>query len=129
MLADDRRFLPLTLLAQVGVGLCLAAVVWLWQGGVAGASVVAGTFVAVIPNTFLAARLLGARNDARALLRSAWIGELGKLLLTVVLFGVVFAFLRPLSAAAVFAGFIAAQMAVLGSLLVGNKVRISPTES
>ena len=129
MLADDRRFLPLTLLAQVGVGLCLAAVVWLWQGGVAGASVVAGTFVAVIPNTFLAARLLGARNDARALMRSAWIGELGKLLLTVVLFGVVFAFLRPLSAAAVFAGFIAAQMAVLGSLLVGNKVRISPTES
>ncbi len=129
MLADDRRFLPLTLLAQVGVGLCLAAVVWLWQGGVAGASVVAGSFVAVIPNTFLAARLLGARNDARALLRSAWIGELGKLLLTVVLFGVVFAFLRPLSAAAVFAGFIAAQMAVLGSLLVGNKVRISPTES
>ena len=121
--------MPLTLLAQVGVGLCLAAVVWLWQGGVAGASVVAGTFVAVIPNTFLAARLLGARNDARALLRSAWIGELGKLLLTVVLFGVVFAFLRPLSAAAVFAGFIAAQMAVLGSLLVGNKVRISPTES
>jgi len=129
VLADDRRFLPLTLLAQVGVGLCLAAVVWLWQGGVAGASVVAGTFVAVIPNSFLAARLLGARNDARALLRSAWIGEFGKLLLTVVLFGVVFAFLRPLSAAAVFAGFIAAQMAVLGSLLVGNKVRISPTES
>ena len=129
MLADDRRFLPLTLLAQVGVGLCLAAVVWLWQGGVAATSVVAGTLVAVIPNTFLAARLLGARNDARALLRSAWIGEAGKLLLTVLLFGVVFAFLRPLSAAAVFTGFIAAQFVVMGSLLVGNKVRISPTET
>lgn len=129
MLADDRRFLPLTLLVQVGVGLCLAALVWLWQGGVAATSVVAGSLVAVIPNAFLAARLLGARNDARALLRSAWIGELGKLVLTVALFGVVFAFLRPLSAAAVFAGFIAAQLVVPGSLLIGNKVRISPTET
>ncbi len=121
--------MPLTLLAQVGVGICLAAVVWVLQGGVAATSVVAGTLVAVIPNTFLAARLLAARNDARALLRSAWIGELGKLLLTVVLFAVVFAVLRPLSAAAVFAGFMAAQFVVLGSLLVGNKVRISPTET
>ncbi len=129
MLADDRRFLPLTLLAQVGVGLCLAVLVWFWQGGVAATSVVAGTLVAVIPNTFLAARLLGARNEARALLRSAWIGEIGKLLLTVLLFGVVFALLRPLSAAAVFTGFIAAQFVVMGSLLVGNKVRISPTET
>lgn len=129
MLADDRRFVPLTLLAQVGVGLCLAALVWFWQGGVAATSLMAGTLVAVFPNTFLAARLIGARNDARALLRSAWIGELGKLFLTVMLFGVVFAFLRPLSAAAVFTGFIAAQFVILGSLLVGNKVRISPTET
>lgn len=121
--------MPLTLLAQVGVGLCLAALVWLWHGGVAATSAVAGTLVAVIPNTFLAARLLSARNDARALLRSAWIGAAGKLLLTVLLFGVVFAWLRPLSAPAVFAGFIAAQLVVMGSLLVGNKVRISPTEN
>ena len=129
MLADDRRFVPLTLLAQVGVGLCLAAVVWLWRGEVAAASVVAGALVAVIPNAFLAARLLSARNDARALLRSAWVGVLGKYALTVLLFAALFAFVRPLSGLAVLGGFIAVQFVVLGSLLVGNKVRISPTET
>ena len=129
MLADDRRFVPLTLLAQAGVGLCLAALVWLWQGEVAAASAMAGTLVAVIPNAFLAARLLSARNNARALLRSAWIGLFGKLALTVLLFGVLFAFVRPLSGAAVFGGYIAAQLVIPASLLVGNNVRISPTET
>ena len=129
MLADDRRFVPLTLLAQVGVGLCLAALVWLWQGGVAAASVVAGALVAVIPNAFLAARLLSARNDARALLRSAWIGVIGKYALTVLLFAVLFAFVRPLSGLAVLGGFIAVQFVVLGSLLTGNEVRPAPTET
>ena len=129
MLADDRRFVPLTLLAQVGVGLCLAAVVWLWRGEVAAASVVAGALVAVIPNAFLAARLLGARNDARALLRSAWIGVIGKYALTVLLFATLFAFVRPLSGLAVLGGFIAVQFVVLGSLLTGNEVRPAPTET
>lgn len=129
MLADDRRFVPLTLLAQVGVGLCLAAVVWLWRGEVAAASVVAGALVAVIPNAFLAARLLSARNDARALLRSAWIGVIGKYALTVLLFAVLFAFVRPLSGLAVLGGFIAVQFVVLGSLLTGNEVRPAPTET
>ncbi|WP_428100572.1 ATP synthase subunit I [Candidatus Rariloculus sp.] len=128
MLTDDRRVMPLTLLAQAGVGLCLAALVWPWLGEVAAASVAAGAMVAVIPNAFLAARLLSAANDARAILRSAWVGELGKLVLTALLFGAVFAFVRPLSVMAVFGGFIAAQLVVLGALLVGGEAGTSPTE-
>ena len=55
--------------------------------------------------------------DARALMRSAWLGEAGKLLLTALLFGVIFAWVRPLSVPGVFAGFIGAQGVLLGALL------------
>jgi ATP synthase protein I len=76
-----------------------------------------GGAAVVVPNAFLAARLLGASASARALLRAAWIGEIGKLLLTVTAFIVIFAFVRPISAPAVFAGFIAVQLVVFGALL------------
>ena len=54
------------------------------------------------------------------MLRAAWIGETGKLLLTVLAFGVIFGFVRPLAPPAVFAGFIAAQLVVFGALLIGD---------
>src|SRR5690606_37591724 len=78
--------------------------------------------VAVIPNGFLAARLLKPRADdsAAAIMRSAWIGEIGKLLLTALLFGVIFAMVRPISVLAVFGGFISAQLVIFGALLVGR---------
>ena len=50
----------------------------------------------------------------------AWVWEIGKVLLTVLLFGVIFGFVRPIQPLAVFAGFIAAQLVVFGGLLVGN---------
>jgi ATP synthase protein I len=122
VLTDDRHLVPLTLLAQVGLSLGLAALLGLWQGQVAAVSALLGGAIAVVPNAFLAARLLAPRAgaSARALLRAAWLGEIGKLLLTAVLFGAVFALIRPLSAGAVFGGFIAAQLVVLGVLLHGG---------
>ena len=54
------------------------------------------------------------------MMRAAWLGEIGKVLLTVLAFGVIFGFVRPISPLAVFAGFIAAQLVVFGALLVGN---------
>ena len=76
--------------------------------------------MAASANAFLAARLLRADNTARALLRSAWVGEIGKLLLTALLFGAIFASIRPLSAAAVFGGFISAQLVIFGAPLFGG---------
>ena len=89
---DDSRVVPLTLLGQTVVTLCVAAGAWLWQGQVAGVSALLGGATAVIPNGFLAARLLQWRagSSAASLLRSVWIGEIGKLLLTVALFAAIF---------------------------------------
>ncbi len=116
---DDKRVVPLTLLAQAASSLVSAAFVWLAFGQVAGASVLLGGAAAVVPNAFLAARLLapGAGASGRALMRSAWIGEIGKLALTALAFATIFAFVRPLAPPAVFAGFIAAQLTVFGALL------------
>jgi ATP synthase protein I len=54
------------------------------------------------------------------MMRSAWLGEAGKVVLTALLFGVIFGFVRPILPLAVFAGFIAAQLAVFGALLIGS---------
>lgn len=124
MPTDDRRTVPLTLLAQAGVSVGLAIMLWWAHGSVAAVSALLGGMAAVIPNAFLAARLLAPRtSDARGLLRSAWIGELGKLVLTVLLFAAIFGAVRPLEPLAVFGGFIAAQLVVLGALLLPRGTR------
>jgi ATP synthase protein I len=112
----------LTLLAQAGVAAALAALLGLWFGRVAGVSALLGGVAAVAPNAFLAARLIAPRrdDDAPAVLRSAQIGVIGKWMLTALLFGVIFATVRPISGLAVFGGFIAAQTVVLGALLFGG---------
>lgn len=124
MVIDVKHVVPLTLLAQVCVSLVVAVVLWVWMGEVAAVSAVLGGVAVVIPNGFLAARLLQPSRDesAGAMLRAAWVGEIGKLLLTVLLFGVIFGVVRPIEPLAVFAGLIAAQLVVLGALLVGGGV-------
>jgi ATP synthase protein I len=119
---DVKRVVPLTLLAQAGISGVVAAALWLRFGEVAAASALLGGATVVVPNAFLAARLLAPSVDqsARAMMRSAWVGEIGKLLLTGLLFGVIFGFVRPLSPPAVFGGFIAAQMVIFGALLLGG---------
>jgi ATP synthase protein I len=114
------RVVPLTLLAQAGVSTVLGAALWPSFGETVAASTLLGGAAAVVPNAFLAARLLAPNRPVDALMRAAWIGEIGKILLTVLAFGVIFGFVRPIAPAAVFAGFIPAQLAVLGGLLVGD---------
>jgi ATP synthase protein I len=112
---------PLTLLAQVGVTLGAGALSWFWQGQVAGMSALLGGMTAVVPNAFLAARLLqGTALSASGMMRSAWFGEIGKILLTALSFGVIFGFVRPLAPLAVFGGYIAAQAVIFGALLYGG---------
>ena len=119
---DVKNVVPLTLLAQAGVSLGLAALLWLKFGDVVAVSTLLGGAAAVVPNGFLAARVLRPNRDvtARAMMRAAWFGEIGKIVLTFVAFGVIFGFVRPISPPAVFAGFIAAQLVVFGALLMGS---------
>lgn len=116
------RAIGATLLVQAAVTVSLAAVLLIWLGQVAATSALLGGLTALVPNAFLAARLLraGMGEGGRALLRAAWLGEIGKLLLTVLLFAVIFARVRPLEPLAVFGGFIAAQLVVFGVLLLGG---------
>ena len=108
------------LVGQIGIGAVLATALWGLYGHVAGYSALLGSLTCVIPNAFLALRLVVPRQDpgAGALIRAAYIGELGKLALTVLMFSIVFAMVRPLSAAALFAGFIAAQLMTIAGLLL-----------
>ena len=119
---DDKHVVPLTLLVQLCVSVVIGLALWAWMGEVAAVSALLGGAAVVIPNGFLAARLLKPNRDvsARAMMRSAWIGEIGKLLLTALLFGVIFGVVRPIQPPAVFAGFIAAQLVVFGALLLGG---------
>jgi len=108
------------LMWQFVVGVVLAAGLWGIFGGVAGYSAMLGSLICVIPNGFLALRLIVPRRDpgAQALLRAAWIGETGKLALTVLFFTLVFTLVRPLSAAALFAGFIVTQLVAFSGFLM-----------
>lgn len=105
---------------QVGLGAVIAAVLWGLYGGVIGYSALIGSLIAAIPNGFLALRLSLPRRDpsAKGLLRAAYIGEFGKLALTVLLFSMVFVMVRPLAAAPLFATFIVTAMVPLAGLLL-----------
>ena len=111
------------LAVQIGIGGVLAVVFWAIQGHVAGYSALLGSLTCVIPNAFLALRLVVPRRDpgAQALIRAAYIGELGKLALTVLMFSLVFVLVRPLAALPLFTGFIATQLVTLAGLVMQGK--------
>ena len=119
------------LVGQIGIGAVLAAALWGLYGHVVGYSALLGSLTCVIPNAFLALRLVAPRRDpgARALIRAAYIGELGKLGLTVLMFSIVFVLVRPLSAPALFAGFIVAQLVTFAGFLMRDKTTTEETTS
>ena len=117
---------------QIGIGAVLAAVLWGIYGNVAGYSALLGVLTCVIPNAFLALRLAVPRRDpgARSLIRAAYLGELGKLAITVLMFSIVFVLVRPLNAAALFAGFVVTQlMAFAGLALRHDQETIEITDN
>jgi ATP synthase protein I len=111
------------LVGQIGLGAALAAFFWGFYGPVAGYSALLGSLTCAIPNAFLALRLAVPRRDpgAQALLRAAYIGELGKLALTVLMFSLVFVLVKPLAALPLFTGFIATQLVTLAGLVMQGK--------
>ena len=108
------------LLAQLGLTLVLGMLFWGTDGRVSGYSALLGGLICVIPNAFLALRLAASTRDpgAKALVRAAYIGELGKLALTVLFFSMVFTLVQPLAAVPLFVGFIAAQLAIFAGFFV-----------
>lgn len=110
--------IPRVLMWQFVIGAVLAAILWAVFGTVAGYSALLGSLTCVIPNGFLGLRIMAPRRDPGALMKAAWIGEMGKLALTVLLFALVFTQVKPLSAAALFAGFIVTQLVVFSGFLM-----------
>jgi ATP synthase protein I len=117
------------LMLQIGVGAILTVVLWGIYGPVAGYSALLGSLTCVIPNAFLALRLAAPRFDtgAKELVRAAYIGEFVKLGITVAMFASVFAWVRPLAVAALFAGFIATQLMIFAGLLLHDKPHTEET--
>ena len=114
--------IPRVLMWQVVVGAALAAVLGAVFGWVAGYSALLGSLTSAIPNAFLGLRIMAPRRDPGALKHAAWVGEAGKLALTVLMFTLVFTQVEPLSAAALFAGFIVTQLVVFSGLLMRGDV-------
>ena len=119
------------LMWQVLVAVALAAVPWGIYGNTAGYSALLVGVTCVLPNAFLALRLVVPRLDpcAPALIGAAWIGEIGKLALTVLFFTLVFTLVRPLSAAALFAGFIVTQLVTFSGLLMRSEQDMDTSNS
>ena len=116
--------------AQLGSGVVLAAALWGVLGNVAGYSALLGCLVSALPNAFLALRLSVSRRDpgAKALVRAAYIGEIGKVALTVLLFSIVFVVVRPLAAGPFFAAFIVtALMPFVGLIGRGKEETVQDT--
>jgi ATP synthase protein I len=84
------------------------ALVLLIAGVVEAYSALLGGLICVIPNAYLAGRLFmkSGAGDSRVFLRAAFTGEALKLVLTGVLFALVFIYIKPLNVLALFAGFI-----------------------
>ncbi len=102
------------LLAQTGTALMLAGIVWIWLGSERAVPTLLGGVIGVVPNAFLAARLMSPRagSSAKSLLQAGWIGVAGKLAIAALMFAAVFAILRPLHPEFLFAGFIATLLAL-----------------
>lgn len=99
------------LLVQGVVLLIATVVLWQWRGKVAGYSGLCGGLIAWLPNLYFAHkafRYSGARA-AQAIVRSFYAGEMGKLILTAVLFALTFAGVKPLEAPALFGAFLLTQ--------------------
>lgn len=110
--AEQRlRVIKLLLIWQLAGALAAGLLGGLW-GTSAAIGALAGGFIVWLPNCYFAYRAFryrGARA-ARLIVRSFYAGVTGKIFLTASLFVIVFVYLKPLNALAVFAGFIAVQM-------------------
>jgi len=139
LLGDEVSFVPdvnplvsvsRVLVAQLSMGMLIAGIALLSGGRIAAWSALLGGLICVIPNAFLALRIVvgGAvapGQDPRRMLRASYIGAAGKFLLTAAFFAAVFVLVRPLAAGWLFAAFVLTQLVVGVFLLVGRETGFS----
>lgn len=109
--AKRLRVIKWMLAGQFIAMILVAAVFYLLSGQLAGTSALLGGFICWLPNTYFAFRAFryrGARA-AQKIVRSFYAGAFGKLILTMALFAIVFAKVKPLSAGALFVSFALVQ--------------------
>jgi ATP synthase protein I len=112
-------------LAQLAI-LALVCLPLLAYDAVIAWSLAAGGLIAIIPQAYfahLAFRWRGAKS-ARAMARSSYAGEIGKFLLSVAGFAVVFATVRPIHGLSVFIGF----LVMLAIQIVGSWLLLSRSQ-
>ena len=111
------------LLTQAAAALGVAAVVWIGLGSERAIPTLVGGLIGVVPNAFLAARVMSPRagSSAQSLLRAGWLGEIGKLVIAALLFVAAFRTLRPLHPGFLFTGYIATLLAMPVGLLFDRK--------
>lgn len=111
------------LLTQAATALGVAAVVWIGLGSERAIPTLVGGLIGVVPNAFLAARVMSPRagSSAQSLLRAGWLGEIGKLVIAALLFAAVFATLKPLHPGFLFTGYIATLLAMPVGLLFDGR--------
>jgi ATP synthase protein I len=107
------------LLTQLATAAGVAAVVWVGLGTERAIPTLVGGLIGVVPNAFLAARVMSPRagSSAQSLLRAGWLGEIGKIVIAALLFVVAFKTLRPLHPGFLFTGYIATVLAMPVGLL------------
>ena len=112
------------LLAQLAIALGVAAIVWFGLDSERAIPTLVGGMIGVVPNAFLAARVMSPRagSSAKSLLRAGWLGEIGKLVIAAILFIVAFRTLKPLHPGFLFTGYIATLLAMpIGLLFDGRR--------
>ena len=101
---------PVHRIALVQLALLIAlSLISLASNTVFAYSVFGGGLIAIVPQAYFAAlafRSRGARS-AKVIARSSYAGELGKFVLSVAGFALVFAVVRPINSPAVFVGYLA----------------------
>jgi ATP synthase protein I len=107
------------LLVQLATALGVATIVWIGLGSERAVPTFVGGLIGVVPNAFLAARVMSPRagSSAQSLLRAGWLGEIGKLVIAALLFAAVFMTLKPLHPVFLFTGYIATLLALPVGLL------------
>src|SRR6187401_2243279 len=107
------------LLTQATAALGVAVVVWIGLGSERAIPTLVGGLIGVVPNAFLAARVMSPRagSSAQSLLRAGWLGEIGKLVIAAILFVAAFKTLQPLHPGFLFTGYIATLLAMPVGLL------------
>ncbi len=115
------------LLAILGLQLAVAAVVVAGFGAASGVraatSAAAGGLIAVVPGGFYVWRVIRARNaPAQKLMSVHFAAEMGKLGLTVLLFGATFAWFRDVAVVPLFIAYIATLLVYWAALMMFDRV-------